>query len=186
MKYFKGQIIYFRYERYHVDPNPLGLILYADNRIVHCLNLNYLSRQQKGRLIHVIAQIAGKKIENPSAYELYHKHLKREIPSILKASYRTYKPQYIHTLSVISDGFNKTIGWLTDQKETAIRKFAIAIQKRIKKVERKTPEQVQKDTRTSEQIIRGVEQYVGMIKNIHKERVDRERYTRLKQWKQEK
>lgn len=180
MKYFKGQIIYFHYDRYHIDPNPLGLILYADKRIVHCLNLNYLSRAQKGRLIHIVAQIAGKKIENPSAYELYHRYLKREIPSILELSYRTYKPVHIRTISIISDGFNKTIGWLTDQKETAIRKYAVKIQKAISKVEKKTPEQLQKDTRTVAQIMQGVEQYINLLKSVRKEHIDKERYTRFK------
>lgn len=158
----------------------MALVLYSDDMIVHCLNMHYLSQNLYLQLINVVAQIAAKRIENKSAYELYHRQLKKMIPSILKASYRTYKPQHIQSINIVSNGFNETIGWLSQNKDKAIKKYEKVIDKQINKAEPKSPEELEKIAKaTPQQIIQNIEKYFNIIKNIRKTRVDKTRYTAL-------
>jgi hypothetical protein len=184
MSVFKGQIAYFHYSKHHKDRNPMLLILYTDNKIVHGLNMHYLNKNAYRELISVVAQIAAKQIENKNAYDLYHRELKKRIKHILKVSYRTYKPQYIQSVNIVSNGFNETIGWLSQDKSIVIKKYEKAIDLKIQKAEPKTPEELKKIKNiTSQQILMKIDEYFNTIKNIRKKRIDKQRYTSIKPWK---
>lgn len=180
---YRGHIAYFHYARYHRDKNPLALILYADNKLVHCINLNYLSSSMNDEMVDIIVAIAMRQIQNSSdAYMLYHNYLKRRIPTIILRAYRTYKPQHIKNIMYVSDGFNSSISFVKSMvaklpKETILK---TKIAKEIAGVGTYTPEELSKLKSTStNQLLAKTQDYFNRIKQVIKPKIDEKKYTKL-------
>lgn len=182
----KGHIVYFNYKNYHKDPNPLALILYADHRYVHCINLHYLSSNLSDELIEMIALIAGKWLDGSNTYHLYHKHMKQYLPAVLRAAYRTYKPQHIHNHVYVSKGFNAVKSILEFLKDRAkpqkVNAIKAQIQKEISIVKTDTPEELREKygAATYDDILERVEDYYQKIKSVVKPKFDPSQYTGIR------
>lgn len=188
MKLKRGYIAYFRYRRYHKDPYPLALVLYVGDELIHCLNIHYLSQNLTDDLVEMIVKVALKRLKSQDQYRFYHNYMKRYLPNVIKASYRTYKPGYITDVVIVSKGFEMTAGFLNALKKLGGTKFTQkktekVVKKEIDKVEqkKKTPEEIKKMEKiTSKQIAQNVDEYFKAIKQIVKYRTDREKYTGVK------
>lgn len=182
----KGHIVYFNYKNYHRDPSPLALILYADDKIVHCINLHYLSSSLSDELIEMIALIAGRWLDGNDTYKLYHRHMKQYLPGVLQAAYRTYKPKHIHNHVYVSKGFNAVRYILTFLKDRAkpqkINIIKTQIQKEINVAKTETPEELREKygAATYDDILERVEDYYQKIKSVIKPKLDPSKYTGLR------
>jgi len=179
MRLQRGWIAYFKYTRHHKDPYPLALILYVGDKLVHCLNIHYLSDYLTDDLIDTIAKVALRKISPKDMYEFYHGHLKQKLPEIVKSAYRTYKPQSIANIVVVSKGFEMSRGFIEQLKpKPSEEKIKATIKKEITKVQQsdKVPEDYASEL-PSAKITKGVEDYFNQIKSIVKKRIDKSKFT---------
>lgn len=179
----KGHIVYFNYKRYHRDPSPLALVLYADDKIVHCINLHYLTPSLTDDLIEMVALIAARWLDGNDTRRLYYRHMKQQLPDILKAAYRTYKPQFINNHVYVSKGFNAVRSILTmlkaKEKSQKINIIKTQIKKEIGVATGPTPEELREKygTATYDDILEKVENYYSKIKSIVKPKFDPSQYT---------
>jgi len=180
----KGHIVYFNYKRYHQDPNPLALVLYADDKLVHCINLHYLTPALTDEIIEMVALVAARWLDGSDTHRLYHKHMKQNLPNVLKAAYRTYKPQFIQNHVYVSKGFQAVRAILTSLKEKSkkINVIKTQIKKEIGIASGPTPEELKEKygAATYDDILEKVEDYYSKIKNIIKPKLDPTQFTGLR------
>ena len=163
--------MYFKYKRYHKDPHPLALILYADDKIVHCLNLHYLQNNVTQQVLNMIAMIITRQLTR-NTYKLYHSYMKRYMPHVIHASYRTYKPQYIIYPTVVSNGFAQSMSFLMrfvprDNKKIIQKKIVHNIHTQLQTTKNVSPKKLQSHKQLSTQtIIQQVDNYMRKIQNI--------------------
>jgi hypothetical protein len=182
MKLKRGYIAYFKYSRYHKDPYPLALVLFADDKVVHCLNIHYLSKDLTDELIELIAKIALKRLDARDAYHFYHNHLKVKLPHVIQNCYRVYKADHIHSAVIVSYGFETSRRFIETLKSIATpadeKKVQLNIKKEVKAVEKaKDPEDFMSMV-PNFQIVDDVESYFSKIKSIVKPKIDIKKYTR--------
>lgn len=181
MKIEKGNILYFHYRTWHKDRNPLALVLFADDKLVHAINLNALTPVLTDELIAVIAQIVGRIIDGRDTYALYHNLFKRKLPGVLKYAYRTYKPQFIQSKVFVSKGFEPGIlyqlrGRYTPEK---VERTKERIKKEISTVGNKEPDELLKTPPKAHQF-KSIEDYIERLKEIAKPKnIDFRKYTGL-------
>lgn len=180
----QGNIVYFKYKRYHKDPYPLALILYADDKIVHCLNLHYLSDKLSDKVLEMIVFIVFRKIEGKNPFKLYHNYLKPNLPEVVLKSYRTYKPEYINNVIFVSRGFNETknIMYKLINKKKSEEKVKNIIKKEISLVQNSTPDELINNEKflPPDKILSNVDNYFSKLKDIIKPSIDPQKYTGIK------
>ena len=121
-----GNIYWFKYSGYKQDPRPLALILwngisFAENGLVHALNLSYLSKKLTDDVVDMISQIASGSLQMQNTRTLYYDHLKRKLHPVVQAAYRTYHPNKMRNIQIVSKGFNETTSFInTMQKKAGI------------------------------------------------------------------
>jgi len=185
----KGWIYNFRYARYRNDPQPLALILYADKRIAHAINISYLSPILANDLIDMLIMIATNKVsgriikglDGEDTYELYHSYMKYKLGAIIKKAYRIYFIKSIRDLRPVSRGFNETTNYLSDMKT-----ITAPIQKIIKEKIVKDIAFIQKDNKTILTPLQAEEwaiAYVSAAKEISKLKLDKSKYTGIKNFR---
>jgi methyl coenzyme M reductase subunit C-like uncharacterized protein (methanogenesis marker protein 7) len=182
----RGFICYFRYNRYHRDPYPMALILYADDKILHCLNIHYLSKDLTQELVEIITDVALKKLDAKNAYRFYHNTLKIKLPHVIQRCYRVYKTQHIQHVVVVSNGFETSKKFIETLRQINIPKtleeqVKHRIQKQIDRVKntKKSPKELM-SAMSSLQIADDIDEYFSKIKSITKSKVDLKKYTRLR------
>ncbi len=189
MKLKRGLIYYFEYGRWHEDPYPLALVLYAGDTLVHCLNLHYLDGQLNDDLIAMITKIALGKLDARDQYKFYHSYMKRRMPGVIKNAYRTYKPGYIRNVVVVSNGFEITQAFLEKLRKFAKvkhltkKKIETQIKKEVKAVgeTKRSPEELERIQKlTKPQIHKNVLNYMREIKKIVQERIDKQKAKMIK------
>lgn len=116
MKLNTGCIYKIDYAGYRIDPSPLTLILYSGKKYTHGINITYLSKGLSNQLIEIIAKIATTQIKANDAYDLYHSHLKKKIPSVIRIAYRTYFTNKIKNPIFVSNGYFNTKDFLIKLK----------------------------------------------------------------------
>lgn len=184
MQLKRGYIAYFKYSRYHKDPYPLALVLYADDKILHCLNIHYLSKDLTDELVEMISHVALKKLDARDAYRFYHNFLKPKLPHMIQKCYRVYKTPHIQNAVIVSYGFETSrrfIETLKSSNKTSEEKVKHSIEKEIDAVKetKKSPEEFMLMV-PSFQIVDSVEDYFSKIKSIIKPKIDTRKYTGLK------
>jgi len=181
MKLEKGNIVFFHYRMWHKDRNPLALILFANDKIVHAINLNALTSSLTDELIAIIAQIVGRIMDGRDTYKLYHDIFKHKLPDVLKYAYRTYKPQFIQSKVFVSKGFEPGIlyqlrGRYTPEK---IKRTEERLRKEISTVGSKEPVELLKSPPKAHQF-KNIEDYIDRLKEISKPKgIDFKKYTGL-------
>lgn len=180
----RGFICYFRYNRYHKDPHPMALILYADDKILHCLNIHYLSKDLTKELVEMIADVALKKLDARSAYRFYHNTLKIKLPHVIQKCYRIYKIEHIQHVVVVSNGFDTTkkiIDGFKLNPPVLKEKVKKRVQKEIDRIKdtKKSPKELM-SAMSSIQIVDDIDEYFNKIKSIAKSKIDLKKYTGLK------
>ena len=166
-----------------MDPNPLVLVLYCDDKICHCLNFHYLPGQLSDQLINMIAQISIKKLKPKSMYSHYHGWMKNHIPSVIRKAYRTYKPNQITGEKKITSGFWGIKTFLNEIQNKNTHKKLSTIQKRLsEKVNKKKVVKLGKakpiDVETLE---KNIDNYLSQIDAIVKKgrKEDMSKYTKI-------
>jgi len=184
MQLKRGYIAYFKYSRYHKDPYPLALVLYADDKVLHCLNIHYLSKDLTDELVEMIARVALKRLDARDAYRFYHNFLKPKLPHVIQKCYRVYKTPHIQNAVIVSYGFETSRRFIETLKSTASaseEKIKRSVQKEIDAVKEtaESPEEFMLAV-PSFQIVDSVEDYFSKIKSIIKPKIDTKKYTGLK------
>lgn len=185
MQLKRGYIAYFKYSRYHKDPYPLALVLYADDKILHCLNIHYLSQDLTDELVETIARVALRKLDAKDAYRFYHNFLKPKLPHVVQKCYRVYKTPHIQHAVIVSYGFETSRRFIETLKSVsspaAEEKIKRSVKKEIDAVKEteKSPEEFMMMV-PSFQIVDSVEDYFSKIKSIIKPKIDTRKYTGLK------
>lgn len=133
MKLEAGNIYSFHYSNYKDDPNPLVLVLYCDDEICHALNFHYLGKTYTQELINMICLIALKFLNMKSMYAHYHNWMKRNIPGVIRHSYRTYKPKHIKSVKRLTVGYWGINTFLQEYNQATKHKKLTAVQEKLSK-----------------------------------------------------
>jgi hypothetical protein len=184
MKIEKGNILFFHYRKYHKDRNPLAVVLYADDKLVHCINLHALTPSLTDELIELIAKIVGRIIDGRDTYTLYHNLFKRKLPYVLKYAYRTYKPEFIQSAVFVSKGFETNILYQLRGKYTPekVKRTQDRIKKEISVTVNKEPDELLKAP-PREHRFKSIEDYIEQIKKIAPPKIDIRKYTGIRRKK---
>jgi hypothetical protein len=196
MKLEKGNIVYFRYNNYHKDKNPLALVLFVDKRdisgssqkdpLVHALNLNALTPELTKDVIKVISMVIGKLLDAKDPYKFYHNTLVRKLPVALKKSYRTYKEKYIQNVVFISKGYEQGILEKLRMKydNEKVLKTQQRIEKEISIIGSKEPDELLKQTPPAAHAFKSIDEYLNKIKEITKTKnIDMRKFTGIRRKK---
>lgn len=203
MKLQKGWIYHFKYDRYRKDPTPLALILYADNKIAHAINISYLNPILTNDLIDMLIMIANNRVDGiidtnntnkknkykiikngldgEDTYKLYHGYIKNKLGAIVKKAYRIYFVRSIRELRPISKGFDTTTSYLNMMKKQPVNTKEIIRNKITKEIAyvQKTNKKVLTPIEAEEWAIA----YVKAAKEISKLRINKNKYTGIKNFK---
>lgn len=182
----KGGVFFFQYSGYKEDPTPIALVLYVDKRkkLVHAININYLTPRLTDYLINMIALIALKQLNARDMFSFYHNYIKRKLPRVVRTSYRTYKSNKIKNVVLLSQGFDETKDYLNNLKKKQTKKKYEFVRKTIKK-------QIKKAINTQPIIFKGgkeiaqkkinkkVDEYMKVVQDIFAQReADMKKFTR--------
>ena len=184
MKLEAGNIYSFHYSNYKEDPNPMVLVLYCDEEICHALNFHYLGKTYTQELINMITLIALKFINTKSMYAHYHNWMKKNIPGVIRHSYRTYKPKYIKRPKKLTAGYWGINTFLNEYNNATKHKKLTAVQTKLSKViNKKKAEKIIKEQSKIdiEEMIKQIDKFVERAEQVYQsgKKEDLSRYTFL-------
>ena len=191
----KGWIYRFEYDGpYSTDPTPMVLVLWCGKEWCHSITLNPLSPNLTDILIEMIAQIATKKLASKDAYALYHNYIKKQLPSIVKLAYRTYKTKRIKNEKPVSKGYFHIKHFLknvSNNLSATDKRYVMTAIKQAVTVAKDSKAQIRRqhifslftkgEKITSEELHSRTTEYVKMIEDIKRETRERMKNRRNKE-----
>lgn len=102
MKLERGCIYSAKYKRYRVDRSPTLLVLWTDGVKLHAINLNYLDAAKAGEAASFVSRHLETVVTNYDAYAFYHRYVKRQAGSVVRAAYRTYFVRELRNAKAVS------------------------------------------------------------------------------------
>ena len=166
----RGHIYRVSYRGYKHDPDPLVLILWAGDGMVHAININYLHKDIRDDMVDVLATMAMGLVDWRDAYKFYHDYLKHRAPHIISLAYRTYKAELIKGAQYVSSG--------AKIKVISHHRVSNQMQKEIAIAEIKR--ELHNHTISSHQAEQSARSYMDAVNRIMKRKEDYRQYTSIK------
>jgi len=182
MKLRTGNIVWFRYNKYKHDKEPIVLILYGGKPLVHAINFHYLKKELEDRVYNFIIKVISKELSAKDMRSLYHDYIKGRMHPVVKRAYRTYKFEEINRPIVISKGFHETVGFLQKFKKKLskknIKQLKTVVMKKVdagKEAKKNVLQNI-----TPQEAERRAKKYMKMIRKIKPDtKIDWDQFTKI-------